>query len=432
MGNAKLIKMLWAPCDLTAGWRLLSQFFVAAVFATAAIHLVSFATQTIFKIGWIRTLEVIAIGLSVFAGVTLWPLLWKISRLPSRSGLLTSLGQYKSEVSKLEKIAADQETKAAHFEELADAHDQRYELVLNTFNISTFHSDLSHRYTWCQNGFKNGLDLVGKFDHEIFDPIVAHSLTSLKQKAITDGETQNAQINLALDNKMRHFLVQCAPRHNRSGDIIGTVSVSSDITERVEWQAKSLLLLREVNHRSRNLLSIVSAICMQTARTADHMEDYRDRLIGRITSLSKSIQIITEDLWSESSLMQTFQAQIEVFPTGTQSRIRIHADDVRLNHKTTQNMGLAFHELLSNARRYGALSVSNGMIDVTWSIVEQAGGKMLQFRWKETGVKLESPPVHRGFGLRALENVLANELGGHAYSNWQDDGLLHVAEFPIE
>lgn len=431
MTDSKLLKLIITPCDFTVGWRLLSQFFVAAVFGTAAIHVTSFTTRFILKLESTQVIELAAIGLSLFAGVTLWPILWKISKLPSRSALYSGIKAKEEALEAMTRWTSNLEERTSHYKNLATLNDQRYDLVLNTFSISTFHNDLDHKYIWAHNSFRNDIDFSGKSDSDIFDPIIAQNLTAIKKRAIADGSTQSIQISLSIEGRTRHFQIQTAPRKDHDGTVVGTVSVSSDITDRVEWQAKSLLLLREVNHRSRNLLAIVNAIMMQTGRRCSNISEYKDKLQGRISSLSRSIHIITEDLWSESSILDLFKAQLELFPSHIMNQIRVQAGELELPHKIIQNLGLAFYELLSNSMKYGALSQESGTVDLSWSCAEQGNHKIFRLRWSESGLSNVHAPGYRGFGLRALENVLANELGGTAEIDWQPNGLLYTMEIPV-
>jgi two-component sensor histidine kinase len=161
------------------------------------------------------------------------------------------------------------------------------------------------------------------------------------------------------------------------------------------------LLLRELAHRSKNIMSVVSAVARRTARTTSSPDDFLNRFEGRLQGLSSSIDLLTNENWRPVTLSNLLDAQLQSF--AGLGRYRFSGVDVPLSPKATQRLGMAIHELATNATKYGALSVPDGQVD----IVSHVDGDQWSFTWQE----LNGPPIPecapKGFGRQLLEGILA-------------------------
>jgi two-component sensor histidine kinase/PAS domain-containing protein len=188
--------------------------------------------------------------------------------------------------------------------------------------------------------------------------------------------------------------------------------VSMDVTERKEAEERQRLLLNELNHRVKNTLATVQSIASQTLRTAPSSAAFRDAFEARIVALSKTHNLLTDQNWRGASLHDLVISELRPHAGGREgggSRILLESErDVRLNPNAAVALGMAMHELATNAVKYGALSVPGGQVTVRSRLM----GDRLVVDWVESGGPPVQAPERRGFGSRLLEQGLAGELSG--------------------
>lgn len=308
--------------------------------------------------------------------------------------------------------------------------EQRFSLVLRTFDIATFYCDLEHRYTWSHNFLGSPDDLIGKTDSEIMPRDAANILLDLKKKALKDGGMHDGELSFDIGTETRTYAVQVAPRRDKIGNIIGTMAVSCDVTEKAIWQKHLVMMMREVNHRARNLLAIVVSICGQTARSALDVEEYKDKITGRVMSLAGSMDLLTKDNWVASSLKKLLNVQLSILPNNSMKRVNIHGADVLVNSNVVQSIGLAVHELATNASNHGALSHKKGRVDVTIATENSCDGAKLVLTWREKSPLQVSASNVNGFGFMTLNKIVATELNGSSQFLWHPDGIEYKLTMP--
>jgi PAS domain S-box-containing protein len=194
-----------------------------------------------------------------------------------------------------------------------------------------------------------------------------------------------------------------AGRERRAVSMIGTVA---DITERKEREEKEHLLMREVSHRAKNMLSVVHAIANQTA--AKNPEDFVERFSERIQGLSASQDLLVRSDWNGVEIEDLVRAQLAHFAGPIDSRIEVHGPKLRLQAAAAQAIGLALHELATNAGKYGALSKERGRVDICW----RRDGDTFTMSWTERDGPPVSPPERRGFGTIVMETMAERSVGG--------------------
>jgi two-component sensor histidine kinase len=187
--------------------------------------------------------------------------------------------------------------------------------------------------------------------------------------------------------------------------VVGTIG---DITESKEREEKEHLLIREINHRAKNMLSVVDSIAHQTA--AQKPEDFVERFSDRIQALSASQDLLVRNERKGVDVEDLVRAQLAHFADLIGSRIVMQDAKLRLNAAAAQAVGLALHELATNAGKYGALSTDRGHVDIPWEI---AAGKFAM-SWIERDGPPASPPERRGFGTVVMEAMAERSLDGKA------------------
>lgn len=207
------------------------------------------------------------------------------------------------------------------------------------------------------------------------------------------------------------------------GDQVGRV------LERKRTEELQQLLAHELNHRVKNMLSIVQSVAVQTFRDAAEPGALR-AFEGRLSALASAHDVLIAEHWESASLHDLVR-KAELGCGADRERIRADGPDLRLDARTAVALSLAFHELCTNAVKYGALSNRDGRIDVAWSIHDGAGPR-LRLVWQEQGGPAVAPPRARGFGSRMIERALAAELGGRVELQFLPEGLRCLIEAPLQ
>jgi PAS domain S-box-containing protein len=195
---------------------------------------------------------------------------------------------------------------------------------------------------------------------------------------------------------------------------VGTIQ---DITERKEREEKEQFLMREVNHRAKNMLSVVEAIAHQTA--ARSPEDFIACFSDRIQALSASQDLLVRNEWKGVDMEDLVCAQIAHFADLVSSRIAMHGPRLRLQPASAQAIGLALHELATNAGKYGALSTDRGNVDINWGIDDDT----LTMSWTESAGPPVSEPRRRGFGTIVTKAMTERSVGGKVDLEYEPSGV---------
>lgn len=180
------------------------------------------------------------------------------------------------------------------------------------------------------------------------------------------------------------------------------------------------LLVGEVNHRVKNTLATVQAIATQTLRTSTSPEAFLEAFEGRLLALSQTHNLLTRHHWRNVVLSDIVRQEVAPYVGGETSRVTMSGAEVMLGPVAAITLGMAFHELTTNAVKYGALSVPSGRVRVTWE-VNSSG--LVHLVWQEEGGPIVRPPQHQGFGSRLLQRSLPHELGGTVRLDYLPQGL---------
>ena len=211
------------------------------------------------------------------------------------------------------------------------------------------------------------------------------------------------------------------------------VRVVQDVTERKEAEDRQKLLIDELNHRVKNTLATVQSLASQTARETDTPEAFRDAFEGRLIALSQAHDQLTRRHWVSADLRAIVSAVTAPYRTPSQDRIEISGDDVTLTPRAALTLALVFHELTTNAVKYGALSTPAGRIETHWRVVRgPSQPPVLWIEWRERDGPAVTAPLRSGFGSRFIQGSVAVELQGTAKLNFEAAGLRCTMEFPIE
>jgi len=193
------------------------------------------------------------------------------------------------------------------------------------------------------------------------------------------------------------------------------------VSERQANEDQLRLLLRELTHRSKNLLTVIHAIARQTASRTRSVDDFLDRFGARLYAIGSSHDLLVADNWHGASLRMLVEQQLEAHADSFGARIVIDGEDVMLKPEAVHNLGLALHELTANAEKYGSLSGAQGEIRIQWEFCEEPA--KLKLVWQERGGPAVSPPERSGFGRAMIEDVVGKALEGDVKLSFPAGGV---------
>jgi PAS domain S-box-containing protein len=216
-----------------------------------------------------------------------------------------------------------------------------------------------------------------------------------------------------------------------TGQATTMAGIVLDVTERRERETHLQGLLRELSHRSKNLLAVIQAMARQTATGSSSVADFQERFAARLQALAASHDLLVAADWHGASMADIAHSQIDYFLDPVASRIKIDGSPLLLRPDAAQNIGLALHELSANAVKYGALANATGTVDLAWSLPPgEPGARQLRIVWRESGGPRVEKPKARGFGRAVIERVVAQALEGEAAVDFQPSGLTWTLDIP--
>lgn len=217
---------------------------------------------------------------------------------------------------------------------------------------------------------------------------------------------------------------------DRQGQPVNIVALLTDMTERKQQEEQIRLLMREVNHRSKNLLSVVQSVARQTASFGDP-QSFAKRFSERLQGLSASHDLLVHNSWQGVELDELVRSQLSHFEDLVGGRISISGAPLRVNAAAAQSLGMALHELSVNAGKYGALSSREGCVSISWLVEEVNGGKRFTLFWRESGGPAVGVPQQPGLGNLILTRLAEQALGGEAALTFEQEGVSWRLTAPL-
>jgi PAS domain S-box-containing protein len=301
----------------------------------------------------------------------------------------------------------------------------RYETALRGSQVTVYTQDCDLRYTSISNPMLGHSieDILGRTDAEILASDASAALIALKREVLASGEAKRAEVPLEDTAGIRWHDLHIEPLRNEAGEVVGLTCASVDVTERKEGEAHLRLLLRELTHRSKNLLAVIQAMARQTARHAGSIDTFLGQFGARLQALAASHDLLVRESWYGASLGELIRSQLGGYLEGVESQISIDGPAIAIKPEAAQNLGLALHELAVNATKFGALSVPSGRVSITWSRRESADGNAVELDWRERlGPKVKIRR-RKGFGSMVIERNLARALNAAVNMDFDPNGL---------
>lgn len=228
------------------------------------------------------------------------------------------------------------------------------------------------------------------------------------------------------DGSLVDISLTVSPIRDRNGTIVGASKIARDITEARRAQEQQILLVREMNHRIKNLFALVSSVVSISARSAQTPSDLAVAIRNRLEALARAHSLTLQDLESgntpaETTLVKLLQAILAPYFAGDDCDVTITGGDVPVSGSALTSLALLLHEFATNAAKYGAFSRAGGRIMVHLTTQEH----LLHLIWTERkGPTITAPPSIQGFGTKLEQATVHSQLNGTIEREWHPDGLV--------
>jgi PAS domain S-box-containing protein len=206
------------------------------------------------------------------------------------------------------------------------------------------------------------------------------------------------------------------------------IGITQDVTRRKRAEKRITMLMRELAHRAKNQYAVILAMIRETKKQASSSEDFESLIRSRITALSRSHDLLVHGEWERADLHELIIAHLDSF--GVRDRLITEGPEVLLSPTAAQYIGMALHELATNAAKHGAFSLPAGRVRVTWSIAGDGDQRIFTLLWEETGGPPVSPERSKGFGTKVLEELTPAAVRGEAKLEHRDSGLAWELKAP--
>ena len=278
-------------------------------------------------------------------------------------------------------------------------------------------------------------DIAGKPIREALPEVVGQGYVDFLDSVYVTGEphegrTSRVQLQRTagspLETVWLDFIYQ--PVRDESGRVPGIFVQGHDVTETVRSAERQKLMIDELNHRVKNTLATVQSIAMQTARSHTDPRTFAESFQARLLALSHTHDLLTRSHWEGAGLDAILQHETEAHGS---HRVSVTGPHVALEPAAALSVGMIFHELATNAAKYGSLSAPDGRILVDWALADQMRPR-LHLVWRE----IDGPPVpapsRRGFGSRLIERSVRHDLAGEVELDYAHDGFVATFSIPLD
>jgi PAS domain S-box-containing protein len=310
---------------------------------------------------------------------------------------------------------------------------QRFEIALRGADVTVFTQDRELRYTFVSHEMMGRApeDFLAHSDEDILLPETRARIIEFKRQVLETGEPAQGEFRHPDLFNERWYQVWAEPQRDDEGEITGLVGAALDVTDRRQRETHIRFLLRELTHRTKNLLAVIQAMARQTLTASTSAPDFEERFSGRLQGLARSLDLLIDENWQGAALDELVRSQLSHYKDLVGTRIVMTGPEARLEPEAAQNLGLAIHELSTNSAKYGSLSVAAGRIAIAWEFLPEAGEEgQFRFTWTERGGPPVTAPKRKGFGHAVIERLVARALNGRVVLDFAPEGLSWTLTVP--
>ncbi|WP_296741925.1 sensor histidine kinase [Mesorhizobium sp.] len=298
--------------------------------------------------------------------------------------------------------------------------------ALHNAGISVLYQDREMKTVWARNMRAPWASDTAE-GKDLLPPAQVQRVNVAKRKVAETGNADRFELSLPANDGVRWFQVWIDADRGDTGEVLGVVTTMMETTEQKRREQTLRTLLREVSHRSKNLLAIIQSIATQTGRYSETLGDFLTRFRGRLQSLASSQDLVTSSNWRGAALHELVSGQVGRYSADPKRSLRFEGENPYLSPNAALHIGLAMHELAVNSVSYGALSRPGGYVKVS-ARLEGSEAPALSLTWSETieaGERNE-----KRFGSVALERVVPTSLNGTATLDIGADRLEYRLTIP--
>lgn len=284
-----------------------------------------------------------------------------------------------------------------------------------------------------------GRDVIGKSVREALPEIATQEYLGIFENVYQTGTAfVGRKMRVLLQNKpggeIAEYFVDfvCQPVTDANGEVCGIFVEGNDVTDHVRAEQRQALLIRELHHRVRNTLATVQGVMNTTAKSSATIEEFQEAFAGRIASLAKTHAVMTDELEQCVSFLHLLNQELSPYSDDQGLRIRLVGPSVDLPSQIAVPLGMAVHELTTNAAKHGALSREEGRIEVYWTLIDTGRGPALLCEWKEQDGPTVAPPTREGFGSMLLNRVLSQQIRADVQTSFNPDGFRLRMIVPLQ
>jgi PAS domain S-box-containing protein len=354
-------------------------------------------------------------------GERFWITYWHPVRGPS--GEIVGVNVAAEEITERKRADAALRASERQFHTLADSIPQLVWMAQADGKIFWFNSH------WRAYMGLSGQETSSRDWTTTLDPASAVGAVDRWVECLKTGTTFEMELMLrASDGGYNPFLTRVVPLRDPAGGIERWIGTHVDISEQKNREEHIRFIVDELSHRTRNLLTVVMAVADQTARHASDVTQYRERFSERLKALSDCHDLLAKDQWHGATFGDLLTAQMKPFREMNDGQIDAAGPSIVLNPEAVHCLGLAFHELATNASKHGALSMPQGVVSIRWLLNEATD--RIHVHWRERSGPRVVPPQRKGFGHVVIERIVPGMLKGSGKLIFAPSGVSWTFEFP--
>ncbi len=331
-------------------------------------------------------------------------------------------------------VAAEETTERKRAEAALLASERQFHTLADSIPQLVWMAEADGRIFWFNSRWHDYAGIPADQVHGrdwtiILDPASAPDAGNRWNECLKTGTSFEMELTLrAQDGQHRPFLTRVVPLCDPTGAVTRWIGTHVDISEQKSREEHTRFIVDELSHRTKNLLTVVMAVADQTARHADNVMQYQARFAERLKALAHCHDVLAKDDWQGASFGDLLDVQLKPFRETSRGQIESSGPPIILKPEVVHYLGLAFHELATNAFKHGALSVPQGTVSIDWLHNAEAGS--IHVRWCESGGPRVAPPRRRGFGHVVIERIVPQALIGTGVLDFSPHGVSWTFEFP--
>lgn len=339
-------------------------------------------------------------------------------------------------------------TRERRLEQLRSELNQRLTMALQRLNVAlrgsdivVFNQDADFVVSWVNTNQTPFGPMLGRNDRDFFTEPQLSIVLEAKTRVLEEARPQALEIYAGQGDDRVFYDLHVEPELGPQGEVVGLTCAAVNITERKRHEQHQRLIMRELTHRSKNMLAVVQAIARQSAQQSTGIGPFLDSFGQRLRALAGAQDLLVAEDWNGVLLQELIQQQLGHYAPMESGRVAVDGPQLRLSPEATQVLGLALHELATNAAKYGALSNETGRIRVLWSMrSNEAGAPVLEISWTEVDGPEVYEPSRKGFGTTVVHRNVTRSLDAEVHVDFPPSGLnarfvvpaKHVVQNPAQ